>query len=144
LLDRAGDEATARLAAGRADNLGEARARADRVAQTGGFHVGPAAALGPHEAAVGEGRERAAHRVPVHAEPLCDLDFARQPRIGRIAAVRDRALELIGHPPPKGDAGDLRRAQGRAVAAFRHAVSHGIRRVSVIKLSRLDATKVVY
>src|SRR5262249_61114959 len=69
LLAHAGEEPASWLAPGGADDLGEAGARADRVSQTTGFHVGPAAALGAHEAAIGERPERAAHRVPTHARP---------------------------------------------------------------------------
>src|SRR5262249_57654627 len=104
---------------GGVDDLGEAGARADRVAQTSGFHVGPAAALGAHEAAIGERRERAAHRVPIHAELLRDLDLAGQSRVDRIAAVRDRALELIGGPPPQPDPRGLP-ALPRAIATPPH------------------------
>src|SRR5262249_22054059 len=115
-------------------------AGADRVAQTAGFHVGPAAALGPYEAAIGERRERAADGMPIHAEPLRDLDLSGQSRVDRIAAVRDRALELIGDPPPQRDPGGLRRGH-RAIGTFHCAVFHGCRHVGVIKPSRADATK---
>src|SRR5262249_34477966 len=90
-LDHAGEEPTSWLAAGGADDLGEARARVDRVAQPPGFHVGAAAALGPHEAAIGERRDRAADGVPIDAEPLRDLD---PPSSGRASDFRIRGSSV--------------------------------------------------
>src|SRR5262249_58760416 len=78
--------------------------------------------------------------LPFPAEPLRDLDLSGQSRVARIAAVRDRALELIGDPPPQRDPGGLRRGH-RAIGTFHCAVFHGCRHVGVIKPSRADATK---
>src|SRR5262249_58464319 len=91
-------------------------------------------------ARAGARRERAAPRVPIPAELLRDLVLAGQSRVARIAAARDRALELIGDPPPQRDPGGLR-ARQRAIGTFHHAVVHGCRHVGVIKASRVDATK---
>src|SRR5262249_56544943 len=106
----------------------------------GGAREVPAAARARNEAASGGPGGRGGDGVPIPAEPLRDFDLAGQPGVDRIAAVCDRALELIGDPPPQRDPGGLR-GRHRAIGTFRYAVFHGCRHVGVIKPSRPDATK---
>ena len=82
--------------------------------------------IGPHQPALGEGGQRAPDGVSIDSEPERDLDLAGQPRVGRVAAVRNRALDLVGDPTPKRDTGGLGRAdRQRAVAPARKAAFHG-------------------
>ena len=65
----------------RADDLGEPRARPDRVGDAPRLDISAAAALGAHQAALRQRREGAPHGVAVDAEPVGDLDLARQPAV---------------------------------------------------------------
>ena len=98
------NETAARIAAGRSDDLGEPRARPDRVRKPAPCDIGSAPALGAHEAARGQLGERTPDRMPVDAETDGDLDLAGKTLAGRVGSERNRLLEVIGDPAPQGDA----------------------------------------
>jgi hypothetical protein len=90
----------ARLAAAGADDFGKSRARAQRIGQALRLHIGAAAALGAHQAALGQRRQRPAHGVAVDAIGCGDFHFARQPFARGKGAVGDAALDPVGDLPP--------------------------------------------
>ncbi|MGY4414143.1 hypothetical protein ACVWW4_005879 [Bradyrhizobium sp. LB7.1] len=93
-----------RFAAVRADDLGEAGPRAQRIGELLRLDIGSAATLGPHDAALGKRGQRAPHCVAVHAIGFSDLHLARQLVAGHKAAVGDAALDAVGNEAPQRDA----------------------------------------
>ena len=94
------DQLPARLLAAGPDNLGKSRARAQRIGQPRRFHIGAAAALGAHQAALRQRRQRPAHGVSVDAVGLRNLHLARQPLARGKAAIGDAAFDPVGDLPP--------------------------------------------
>ena len=93
-----------RLAAVGADDLREARARAQRISELLRLDIGSAAALGAHDATLGERRQRTPHGVAIDAIGLGDLHLARQFVACGKTAVGDAALDAVGNEAPQRDA----------------------------------------
>ncbi len=98
------NQLAARLLAAGADNFGKPCPRPQRIGEAFGFHIGSAAALGTHQAAFGQRRQRPAYGVAVDAIGLGDLGLARQFFARRKGAVGDAALDPVGDLPPQRDA----------------------------------------
>src|SRR6516164_4592363 len=79
------------------------------------LHIGAAAALGAHEATLGEGRQRPSHGVAIDAIGFGDFGFARQPLAGSKCPVGNSTLDPVGNLPPQCDTvGGVLHAHGAA------------------------------
>ena len=92
------------MAAG-ADDFGKPRPRAQGIGEALGLDIGAAAALGAHQPAFGERRQRPAHGMAVDPIGFGDLHLARQLFARGKAAVGDAALDAVGDLPPQRHAG---------------------------------------
>ena len=75
---RSVDQLSARLVAAVADDLGKPRPRPQRIGKALRLDIGAAAALGAHQAAFGERRQRTSYCVAVDPIGLGDFGLARQ------------------------------------------------------------------
>ncbi len=105
------------LAPLRRDDLGEARARANRVAQRRFTHEGAAARRRLDQSLVGQRGQGPAQRVAIDAEALGEFGLGRQARARRQPTLENLGLDALGNLLPQRDA----RAAGNVVGSgWRH------------------------